>query len=162
MTGVRNQGPRAQSRYTRVSWSTPKDIGPGAQSPRTAVRPRALGPELESPGIVGRHRRTSGTGRSRPGQLVNPKGCRTQVRVSQKPHRIRGPSEPGRGHLRHLVDPAGPRTRSRVAQESNSTPWALRPGPESPGTADRHFGDLGTGPSLPGTLVDSGGPQTQA
>ncbi|RKM63578.1 hypothetical protein C0215_19825 [Clostridioides difficile] len=38
---------------------------------------------------------------------------------------------------REQVHPAGPLSRSGVPWDSFMTPWALGPGPESPGTAGR-------------------------
>ena len=56
---------RTRARFARDSWST-----------------RDPAPETEMPGRVGRHCGPSGTGLSRPEQVVDPAGSRTQARVA--------------------------------------------------------------------------------
>ena len=64
--------------------------------------------------------------------------------------------------LEYLVDPTRPRVQSQVARDSWSTPRALRPVPESPGTPVRHLSPSDQGPRCPGQLVDPAGHQAWA
>ena len=60
-----------------------------------------------------------------------------------------------------LVDPAESRSRARVTREGSLIPWALGQWCESPGTVGLYCGPTGTGPILPGQLVDTEGPRTR-
>lgn len=169
-------GPLAWARVTQESRSTPRALRPGQESPRTAGRPWDLGPELESPGRVGRHCGTSGTVPSRRGQLVDPRGPRTKSRVARdsgstpgpsgtvlvarKSCGHRRPSRTGLSRLGQLVDNAGPPTRSRVFRDSWSTPRALGHGPEAPRTSGRPLRHSDQGLTLPGHLLEPTGHQT--
>ena len=76
-----------------------------------------------------------------PGQLVDPAGHRSWTRVAGE-----------------ICSSAGPRIRNRVARESWLKPPAFRPGPKSPGTADRPSGPSDPSTSVAGELVDPTGP----
>ena len=73
--------PRARSRVTQESWSTPRAVGHGPKSPGTVGPPRE--PSEEDPShlveLVNRTR-PSDPGPSCLGQLVDPRGPRTQQR----------------------------------------------------------------------------------
>ena len=125
------------SRISRESWSILVVLLPGP----------------ESPGTEGRPRRHSDRGPSRTRDLVDTAGTRTQARVTWRHGR---PLDTGSRHLGHLVEPEGTRTRARVARDGWSTPSALGPGPETPGTSVRNCKASGTGPSHPGQVVDLG------
>ena len=121
--GLRSAGrPRRPSDripITRESWSTPRALGPGPESPWCAD------PTCGTTDLFPSH----------PGLLVNPAVHRTQAqvaRVSWWTLRALGPSS---SHPGELVDPVGPRTQARVARQSWSFPQALEHGPRSPGTS---------------------------
>ena len=116
--GPQNQGQVARdSARLRDIWSTPRGLGNGPESPRTAVRPRGL----------------SDIGPSRPGRLFDTPLPPTKGQVPRdswstledirhRPEsagrfgRHRGPSDIGPTPPGQLVDPAGHRVRARVAR----------------------------------------------
>ena len=124
-------GPWTRARVARYSWSIP----------------RALRHGPESPGTVGRPSGHSVPGWSRPGHLDNPTGTRTRTRVARESwstpralgHRPESPRTAGR-HRRpldtglsdpgQLVVTACPRIQARVTQDSWSTLRGLRYTPE--------------------------------
>ena len=149
---------QTRARIARDSWSTPRALGPGPESPGTADRPR--GPSDPS---------ANGTG-----EVIDLGGHRTQAaRAGQH----RGPSDPAPCPLGQLLEPTGPRARARVTgtagrtlvhleqnagcRESWSTPWALEPGPEPPGIVGRARRTSGTGLNDPGQLVEPAGPRAR-
>ena len=85
-----------------------------------------------------RNRGPSDTGPSHPGKLLDTAGSRKRARVP-----------------RGSCDPLGTRTRAGVAQAIWSTPRGLGYPPEFPGTAGPPRRPSGTGPNLPGRLVDN-------
>ena len=107
--------------------------------------PRALAPDRGSPGMVVRHRGTSGPGPSRPGQLVDPADPRTRSWVAwdslSTTHALGPRYILPRSARRHR----GPSDWSRLARES----WSTR-------------GNSDTGANHPGELVDPTGPPTRA
>ena len=99
-------------RNVRETWSTPRSLGPWPMSARTAVgpagpraqargtwdswsMPRALRPELESPGRAGQLLRPSDPSLRHPGQLVDTADPRTWERVVRDSWSTPRPLEPG-------------------------------------------------------------------
>ena len=95
---VEAAGLRNRSRVTQGSWTTPRELRHGTESPRRAGRPhgpsepiasrwyswsnpRAFELEPESPRRGGRHHGPSDLGGGEPGQLVDPAGPRAQARA---------------------------------------------------------------------------------
>ena len=134
-------GPRARSRITVESYSTPRAIGPERHARESCYYPRAIGPRPEWPvragqtSCPGRSCRPSDPRQSRPGYLVDPRGLGSWPESPGRADRPRGPSDPGPSRLAQLVDPAGPWTQARVTRDTWSTLQALGAGPESPGTS---------------------------
>ena len=120
--------------------STPWALGQERDSPGLLVDTRPLRYECESPGRAGQHRGGSGSGASHPGQLVDTEGNRTRARVPRE---------------------VCPRIRARDARESWSTPRELGLGPKAPRTDGPPRQPSDTGPSCPGQLVDTPGPQSR-
>ena len=165
-------GPRAQSRVTRDVCSTPRAIGLCHKSPRTAGRPHRPSDTSQShPGLLvelGAKRPK----REMPGKAVDPAGHGPRPKSPGTAGRTRGHSDPGTSRPGQLEDSTDLQTQPRVKQDSWSTPWALRPGPESLGgatpwalrhgpesseTSGRPCKASGTLPSCPGQLVDPAG-----
>ena len=165
-------GPRAQSRVTQESWSTPRAIKQGPSRRGRLVHPVGYGPEHDSPMRAGRNRGPSDQGPSGQGQLVDTEFPRTQVRVTRDswstPRSLGlGPEAPGtsgRAHeaqgtvpscLGQLVHPVGPRAWARVARDAWSNTQAIGYGPESPGTAGIPRAHSDPSARLPGQLFDT-------
>ena len=174
------------------------------ESPGTAGRPWDFRPEPESPVRVARHREPSGTGPSHLGEVVESASPRTLARYPRDRWSIPGAFRPKRewpgtavqhsgtvpGRPGQLVNTEGLRTRDQFArdgwsttrdlglgprpQDRWSTPGALRPMHETPGTAVRTPGPwaqsrvpqdswstpwaLGHGPKSPGKAGRPHGP----
>ena len=111
----RHRGPSGPARVARERLWNPRALGHGPDVPGTAVGPRG----------------TSGTGPSRPVQMVD-----------------RRTSDTGPSHAGLLVDPAGPRSRARMAKDIGSTSRALGHKRVLPGTAGQPRGN--TDPSVSG------------
>ena len=106
---------------------------------------RAIGPEAESPGRAGRHRGTSESGASLPGQLVDTADLDPCL------------SRPGQ-----LVDNEGPQNGALTTRESWSSMQNLGHGPELLGKPCRRCGPSYLGAIRPGQLVDRGGESDNA
>ena len=134
-------GPRARSRVTLESYSTPRGNRTRATRPRELLVPAGrrtqarVARESWSDQLSWRPCRPSDPCQSRPGYLVDPRGLGSWPESLGRADRPRGPSDPGPSRLEQLVDPAGPWTQARVTRDSWSTPQALGAGPESPGTS---------------------------
>ena len=127
-------GTGTRPKVGRDIWSTPQDLRLGPESPGRASR--QCGPST--------------------GARVARECCRTPRALGEdceslrRAGRPRGLSEPCAILPGELVDPAGPRNRAREDWDSWSTPWTIRPGPESHGTDVRPRGSLDTSPRRPG------------
>ena len=114
--------------------------------PRTQARvsrdtwstPRGLGYSPQLPRRAGPLRGPSGTGSSHPGCLLETAVPTNRARVTQE-----------------NWSTTGPRTLTGVTWDSWSTPWALKPGPESLRTACRHRMLSDPGTSCPVVLDES-------
>ena len=140
------EGPWTRVRVTRDPWSTPRALGPGPTSRRTA----------------GRHCVPSDPGRNRPEELVDTAGPRTRTESPERCGRHPGPSGTGRIARYRWSTPGSGGNEPESPGDCWSTPQAVGPGPESPGTAGQHRGPSGTGPSRPGHPVDPAGHQAWA
>ena len=156
--------PQTRARVSQESWSIP----------------RALGPGPESPGAAGKNRRPR-TRAQITWQRCRSADPRTRAQVerdslsSMKVHgqgrgpsyspgragRQHRPSDPGPCHQGELVDTACPRTRARGTRDYLSTPWAFVPGPESPRTGGRPSGNSNPDPIRPGQLVNTAVPRNR-
>ena len=145
---VDTAGHQTRARFAREIWSIPRalrhgpfDTGPSGQDAWS--NPRGRGYTHKLPGTAGPLRGHSHTGHRRPGCLLDTAVPPKRARVAQDNWSTKGP-----------------RTLTGVTWDSSSTPRALRSGPESPRTAGRHCGPLGTGPSRCGRLVHPTGYRT--
>ena len=73
-----------------------------------------------------------------------------------------GPTEKSASRPGERVETACLQSKAQGGKDSWSSPRALEPGPGSPGISGRSRGTWDMGPSQPGLLVDSAGPQPRA
>ena len=119
------------------------------------VEPWGFRRKRKTPRTSGLTRRPSDSGLNPSGQQVTLGAIGTEGDSPQRAGQSHGSLDTGPGGPGLLVDTVGPRSQVRVTRDSWSTPRALTPKHEMPGTADPTREPSDMGPSLPGQLVDT-------